>query len=151
MNNLETAVRESILEKIVDFNLFFNKVEVGVHENKRCGSIDMNFKIEINCSKGVSLKELWKAEYDVLEFITKDACRSIQDVLFEELGNNLKKDKDGLKIIVSDSIPKDIVLCNPYTALRIRLLNQLLEYGHPSFHEEFSKLLLEGVNCETYI
>jgi hypothetical protein len=150
VNHLETGVREKIIDKIKDFNLFFNKVKIDVCEKKECSFVDINFKTEINCSKRISLQTLWK-KFDILEFITRDAYRTIQNTIFEELGNNLKKDKDGLKLIVSPSIPEGMILCSPETAQRVGMLRDMLEYGHPAFRKEFEKLLSEGVECETHI
>jgi hypothetical protein len=151
VNHLETSIRETIIDKIKDFNLFFNKVKVDVCENKKYGFIDISFKTEISFSQRISLKELWKVRFDLLGLITRNTYRRIQELLFEELGNNLKKDKNGLKLIVSPSIPKGIILCDPYTAARVGMINQMLECGHPAFRKEFDELLEEGIECETYI
>ena len=154
MNYLEIAIRETILEKIKDFNLFFNQAEISVWENKECNFADIKFETKINISQRIGLKELKelrKENFDLLEWTTKKAYKQTQEVFFEELGNTLEKDKDGLKLIVSSSIPEGMILCDPKTAHRVGMLRNMLDHGDPSFRKEFQKLLEEGVECETYL
>lgn len=151
MNFFENAIKDTILEKIKDFNLFFNKVEVSVFENIKQGYIDIQFGTKINHYQRINLKELQRNKFDLLEFTTKNIYRKLQEALFEELGNNLKKDKDGLKLIVSSSIPEGMILCHPKTSSEIRMLKILIEQGNPAFRKELKEFLSKGVECETYI
>lgn len=145
MNEIEKIIHKKILKIIEDDDLLFNNFQIYVEDHEDMGEIVIR---QVTSVTNSFLLQKRKLNFDALELMVKRACWKTQRSLIEEIGQHVEKDKDGLKLIVSKSIPEDTILCNPYTSTKIGMLNDMLRMGSPSFRLELNKILNEGVTCE---